>query len=208
MSKKHCIIFSNQKYDAQLIHFTLTPDCTLKMMFSTSKLNFTLVLSSLKHISYTSVSEDRSCLTPLHPKQTCFSFISCTCMAAIIKPITTIVSLSANLFSPPLSVSVCNHRLPALSSDWQPLRRLWSLCLSDTRGSRATALPPLPPSELLLILQSSTSHHRSPPLLQYPAAKPPGLKIELINTFSKYKWDDCLLMDCLSFGSAFKESVW
>lgn len=68
--------------------------------------------------------------------------------------------------------------------------------------------PSLSPSEFSQILRFSRSHQRSPPLLQYPAAKPLGLKIELINTFSKYKWDDCLLMDCLSFGSAFKESVW
>lgn len=129
--------------------------------------------------------------------------------AAIIKPIKTIMSLPPNLFSSSLSVSDCNHRLPALSPDWQPLPRLWSLHVSGMRGSRASALPPLPsPSELSQILWFGRSHQRSPPLLQYPAAKPLGLKIELINTFSKYKWDDCLLMDCLSFGSAFKESVW
>ena len=129
--------------------------------------------------------------------------------AAIIKPITTIMSLSPNLFSLPLSVSVC------LTTDFPPSALTGSPCggcghsVWVTWGAAGLLhyLPPLPLSSLL-ILQSGTSHHRSPPLLQYPAAKPLGLKIELINTFSKYKWDDCLLMDCLSFGSAFKESVW
>lgn len=32
--------------------------------------------------------------------------------AAIIKPITTIMSLSPNLFSPPVAASVCNHDFP------------------------------------------------------------------------------------------------
>lgn len=120
--------------------------------------------------------QSRNYRTPLCLKLTCFSFISCTCMvdmsAAIIKPITTIMSLSSNLLSPPLSVSVYNHRLPALSSDWQPLWRLWSLRVSDMRGSKATALLPSPPSELLLIQHLTPPITTSAPISSSKASRP------------------------------------
>ncbi len=54
-------------------------------------------------------------------------------------------------------------------------------------------------------LQPATRNPRAP--LSCSPPQPPGPGIELISTFGKYKWDDCLLMDCLSFGSAFRESV-
>lgn len=78
--------------------------------------------------------------------------------AAIIEPITTIVSLSPNLFLPCVRLRLsATTDFPALSSDWQPLWWLWSLPVSDMRGSRATLLPSPPPSELVRIL--TTDHH-------------------------------------------------
>lgn len=103
------------------------------------------------------------------------------------------MSLSPNIFSPPC---LCQR----VTTDFPPSALTDSLCGGCGHSMWVTLRPSLF-SELALILQSSTSHRRSPSRLQYPAAKPLGLKIELINTFSKYKWDDCLLMDCLSFGS-------
>lgn len=77
----------------------------------------------------------------------CFFFISSTCdsdmTAAIIKPITTNMSLAHNLFPPPLSA--CNHRLPGSAlTDRGTLWRLWSLHVNDMRGSRGYCISPLP----------------------------------------------------------------
>lgn len=139
----------------------------------------------------------------------CFFFISSTCdrdmTAAIIKPITTIMSLAPNLFPPPLSV--CNHRLPASALTDRPCGGCGHSEWLTWGAARLLHYPHLLPA------RSSGSFNPAPHTtdrhlcssIQQQSLWPP--KIELINTFSKYKWDDSLLMDCLSFGSVFKESV-
>lgn len=112
--------------------------------------------------------------------------MDCDMTAAINEPITT-MSLSPNLFFPQWFVSV----EPQKSHP-----HLWLTALAEAVVTLC-ASSPFPSSEF------STSHQPLPPLLQYPAAKPLGLKIELINTLVStnemtVSWWTVYLLDQLS----------